>query len=302
MNNIRLFLFVIGLVLPLYSNACTSVGFAGDSVLGAGTIIAKNRDAHLNGYERLEIFHPKGGHRYIALVYGDTEKEYPYVSAGTNDAGLTVISNDVDSNLPPDENAIQTDTTKYILTHYATVNQVRMHAGKLFGANNPSLYLVSDATTIANFQAGYEHKYGVYVTTNDTVWNTNFYHLKSVSKYNVSIPHSTKKRTEVLKAWLKTKPEKIQMGDITRLFASHYNGPFYSIDRVLSIAQYIVRIPRGQAPYLYVKETNPTQKFNVYNINLNADFFKQTPVGPLDDRKYGLLGSINMQRLKDKGS
>ena len=301
MNNIRLYLLIVGLTLPLFSKACTSVGFAGDSVLGGGTILAKNRDASFMGYERLEVFHPKGGYRYIALVYGKDGKTYPYVAAGTNEAGLTVMNNDASSQLPPNENNIETQTTKYILTHYSTVAQVKKNAKTLFGKNKPALYLMSDATTVANFQAGYGHKYGEQVTTNGTVWDTNFFYLRAVAKDNVSIPHSTKMRTSVLKAWLKTKPEKIQLGDITRLFASHYHGPFNSIDREFSVAQFFVRREKGQRPYLYVKETIPTQKYNVYHINLTSAFFKKTPVGPLNDHKYGLLGSINMQRLKDKG-
>lgn len=168
----------------------------------------------------------------------------------------------------------------------------------LFGADNPALYLVRDGTTVANFEGGYQHKYGKNVTNNGTVWNTNYYHLAAVSKDDVSISLSTKKRTEVLKNWLKTRPDKMRMGDVIRLLASHYNGPFNSINRELTVAKYMVRDTTGQASYLYVKETIPAQKYNAYHIKLSPGFFKNTPVGPLDNSQYGLLGSINQQKMK----
>ncbi|PJE79625.1 hypothetical protein CI610_01404 [invertebrate metagenome] len=296
MSTIKTVLSLTALVCSVGVNACTSVGFSGTSAEGGGTLIAKNRDAPFTGYQRLSVFHPKGKYAYVALMYGNDEhtKVYPYISAGTNEAGLTVVVNDASSNLPDDPNAVETRIMRKILMQYDSVAAVQKDAAKLFGQNDPALYLLSDGKQVANFQAGYDNRYAGRVTAHGTVWNTNYYHLKSVLVDNKMIPDSTKARTAVLKEWLKIKPESVSVGDITRLLASHYNGPLKSISRQYTVAKYMVRHEPDRAPVLMVKETIPTQPYNAYSITLDEKFFQSTHEGPLDnDGRFGLLGSLN---------
>ena len=297
--NMLVCLFALGYILTDQVHACTTVGFAGDALRDGGTLIAKNRDAPIKAYQRLTIFHPKGKNRYIGLAYSDDKKAqlYPYLAAGTNEHGLTVLVNDPASHYPKgrNENQIETVTLRTILENYTSVQQVREHAKELFGQNNPALYILSDKGEVANFEAGYKHAYGERVTDNGHVWALNLYHLTMTKDDNVAITEDIKTRYKTLSRWLPEHTRDVVPGDVSRLLASAYHGPFNSIEREVTVAQYMVHIPGKQSPQLRVKLTNPTQPYNIFQISLTPEFFSITPAGPLDERTYGLLGTINMK-------
>ena len=297
-----LFLYFALGSLPTDMLACTTIGFAGSYLADGGTLIAKNRDAPIKGYQRLALFKPEGKHRYIALTYGSDQSadEYPYVASGTNEKGLTVLVNDPASHYPKgrSENAIETAIVRKILESYASVADVRKDARQLFGHNNPALYIVADATRVANFEAGYEGKYSERVESNGYVWALNEYHLPLTEADNRVITQDVKSRYETLKQWLAEHTGDVRTGDAFRLLASTYHGAFNSISREITVAQYAVVTSNGQPPQLRVKLTIPTQPYNQYSIPLTSEFFKETAAGPLDNSVYGLLGSINMQKFE----
>lgn len=301
MKKILLILTSLLLFINTHSWACTSVGFAGDSVKGGGTILAKNRDAPINAYERLAIFKPKNKYAYVALTYGsdDQESTYPYIAGGTNEKGLTVLVNDPASHYPKHGNVdeIETRTVRNLLENYATIKDIKAHAQDIFGEDDPALYVISDHNQVANFEAGYDHKYGEVIKNNGYVWNTNYYHIGNVNNQNLVITKDVKLRSETLNDWFKTMPKQVQLGDITRLLSSHYHGEFDSIDREVTVAQYFTVTPKEGAPKLYIKLTIPTQNYNIYNFTANQAFFNDNPAGPLDNKKYGLLGSINEKKV-----
>ncbi|MED7818641.1 MULTISPECIES: hypothetical protein [unclassified Francisella] len=292
-----LFASVISLAY-ISSFACTSMGFAGNIVKGGGTLIFKNRDAEIIGKERLEIFKFKQGNSFLALTYNtdNTAKGYPYIAGGTNSKGLTVLVNDPASHMPAAKNVdqIETTTVENLLKNYSTVAQVEKNKAKIFSQNNPALYTISDHQQVANFEEGYKGEYGSKVTNNGYVWNTNYYHLNNVNNQNQDSSTDIVDRTNILKKWIANMPKKVQLGDLTRLSASHYNGEFNSINRQFTVAKYFaVSPPNSKDTYLYIRLTIPTQKFNSYHLTINDKFFDDNPAGPLDNNKYGLLGSIN---------
>ncbi|WP_150466436.1 carcinine hydrolase/isopenicillin-N N-acyltransferase family protein [Francisella sp. SYW-9] len=280
------------------SFACTTMGFAGNIVKGGGTLIFKNRDAEIIGKERLEIFKFKQGNDFLALTYNtdSTVKGYPYIAGGTNSKGLTVLVNDPASHAPAAKNVdqIETTTVQNLLRNYSTVAEIEKNKAKIFSKNDPALYTVSDHKQVASFEEGYRGKYGYKVTDNGYVWNTNYYHLKGVNKQNEESITDITDRTNTLKEWLANMPKKVQLGDLTRLSASHYNGEYNSINRQFTVAKYFaVSPPNSKDTHLYIRFTIPTQKFNSYHLTINDEFFKNNPAGPLDNNKYGLLGSMN---------
>ncbi len=284
------------------SSACTSIGFAGDYLRDGGTIVAKNRDAPIQGYQRLAMFRPDGKHPYIALTYGSKADvaTYPYIAGGTNARGLTVLVNDPASHYPKgrSENAIETAAVKTILENYASVAEVQKDAKKLFGQNNPALYIVGDATQVANFEAGYDDKYSARLKSNGYVWALNEYHLPLTEADNRNITQDVKSRYETLTAWLAAHTADVRLGDALRLLASSYHDEFNSINREVTVAQYAVETPKGQPPLLHAKLTIPTQPYNQYRIQLTPEFFAKTPAGAIDDSVYGLLGSINLKKFE----
>jgi hypothetical protein len=299
------FFTTLSLVISLTGNvqACTAVAFAGNKVINGGTVLAKNRDAGITGYERLSVFHPKNKIPYIALTYGNkkTTAPYPYVDAGTNADGLSVTVNDPGSHYPAhrNENKIETTTIRQILANYKSIAAVAKGAKQLFAQNDPALYTLSDHNQVASFEAGYHHQYGKKIVNNGHVWNTNYYHLTPVNNDNVYIQATDLRRAHTLKTWLAKNHQAIQLGDLTRILASHNHGRFGSIGRELTVAKYFVRTAAKQnsPSHVMVVLSIPTQKFNIYHLTIDKQFFKENPSGPINDKKYGLLGANNQSKL-----
>jgi len=300
----RIIWFLVGsvfLAVPTITLACTTIGFAGSYLLDGGTFVAKNRDAPIQGYQRLALRKPVGKHAYIVLAYGNDQSAatFPYVAGGTNEQGLTVLVNDPASHYPSgrNENAIETATVTRVLENYATVDAVRQDARELFGDNNPALFIVADAKKVANFEAGYDGKFSVKIESNGSVWALNQYHLPLTEADNKVITQDVKSRYQTLSTWLDAHQHRVVPGDAYRLLASHYHDEFNSISRSVTVAQYAVLTRAGETAQLRAKFTVPTQAYNEYNIPLTAEFFRNTPVGPLSDKTFGLLGSINMKKF-----
>ena len=300
----KLLIIIISFLLLNIANACTSIGFSGNYVADGGTIVAKNRDATINGFENLEIFKPKGKIPYLALTYG-LKYNKSYISAGTNEKGLTVLVNAPGShlpsrsiNLPKDE----TNVVQKILSNYSTVAQVKDHAKQLFGNSIPALYIISDHHEVANFESGYNNKYGENIVYSGYVWNTNYFHLPPVYTQNLIITKGVAKRNLVIHDWFNYDlPAKVGLGDLTRFMASRFNGAYYSINRAVTVAKYFVVTPdlSYEPSHVLIKFTNPKQNYNNYDLKLDEDFFKLNPAGPINNKKYGLLGSIN-EKLNTK--
>ncbi|MEM9242978.1 MAG: carcinine hydrolase/isopenicillin-N N-acyltransferase family protein [Pseudomonadota bacterium] len=283
--------------ISINSLACTSIGFAGKAVQGGGTIVAKNRDSSLTGYERLQLFKPKGKHSYIALTYTrGLNDNYDYITSGTNDAGLSIMANDAATNLLKNEDHIETTTIKKILTRYKTVDQVMAKAKTLFANSKPAIYLISDAHQVANVQVGDKAQFAIKVTDNSYTWNTNAYYSGNLVAQNRLQWPDIKPRSDKIKQLLKQQSYPITANQTLTILGNQDDGQFDGIQRMFTTAKYLIVEQTNQAPHLIVQFTIPTQKFDRYDIVLNKQFFNR-PAGVVPTSVYGLLGSQNKARI-----
>ncbi|WP_150468580.1 carcinine hydrolase/isopenicillin-N N-acyltransferase family protein [Francisella sp. SYW-9] len=274
--------------------ACTAIAASGKMVEGGGTLLAKNRDASPFEYEQLKVVKPKQGYSYIALVYGKTKNNMPYISSGINQYGLAITMNDESSRPNKDKNIGNdvANTIKTILMKYKTIKDVQEHAQSLFGNSELANYTLSDSTQVASFQVGAHDMYAEKVTSNGVVWNTNYYNLKLLKKQNIKIPFTTAGRNKTLQLWLKRTHTPYKMGDLYQLLGSYYNGPYSSISRDVTIAKFMVINHKGIIN-VYVNFTNSTQRYIAYRFDITPKFFESQKEGEIN-KKYSIFEQMKI--------
>lgn len=152
------FLFIFAVFCAILSlaapsaDACTGFGAAGtDYVTGGGTLLAKNRDWKPEE-NSVQVFVPgHGKHSYVALIADS------YVKAGTNDAGLTLVTLSAHPSTPPGMTvttnvAGQVDLNAEILQNYKNIYQVVKDRAKLFTNADSAFLLLSDGTYVATVE------------------------------------------------------------------------------------------------------------------------------------------------------
>lgn len=278
---------------------CTSIAFSGKAVQKGGTIIAKNRDAGLNGQQRLELIKPAGKHAYVALVYNVTthSKSYPYITSGTNDTGLTIVTNDAATNLPPNEDQIETDVITNVLTNYSSVAMVKKDTKKIFGTSKPALYIITDHHQTMNIEVGDNGHYSQHIVSNGYTWNTNLYHLGTLANENKKLKAALKTRTKMVKRMLKNIQQPTDVYHLLSILNNQDHGEFSSIQRMLTVAKYVVITPNNHTPTLMVTMMMPGQSYDRYTVTLDQSFFNNQPAGLLNAKQYGLLSAQNKKRI-----
>ena len=281
--------------------ACTSIGLSGSDVKNEGTILAKNRDGNLNSYEKVAIFKPFKSHAYLALIYSknkNLEKDF-FVSAGTNDAGLSVVYNDFNSQVIYKDDLAASNSLIYLLKNYSSVRKIKKRLKGLVKRKiiSPDLYLLSDKECVLNIQVAKDGSYDSKMKCNGSVWNTNFYSLPEVRGKNSVVSLSTKTRTATISRWLKNRPKKIVLGDIYSLLERKYNSFNTSIKRDITIAQYLVEYKKNSSfPSVHIIQSIPTQPYQKYHLKLDKLFFEENSSGDIDDTKYGLLKNHKIKK------
>ncbi|MFZ9036284.1 MAG: carcinine hydrolase/isopenicillin-N N-acyltransferase family protein, partial [Francisellaceae bacterium] len=220
--------------------ACSSVAFSGSYVDGGGTIFGHNRDSTFNAFENLVMIKPEKGYPYLALKYGKGPDNLEYISCGTNQYGLSICANDPATNYPKhrNEDLIETKIIHTVLTQYKSIDELNKNAQKIFGVDNPGLFVLSDSKKVAEYQAGYDDKYGYRIETNGYLWDTNSFTYPAVDMQNKIVLTDVEDRDRNIKYFLNNLPLKVTFSTIYNFLGERNYGLFHSINREITLARY----------------------------------------------------------------
>lgn len=270
---IRFFCLVTTIVLLCFQfrvEACTLWASAGDSVVGGGTIISKNRDWLPDHQQQLRLF-TQNGYRYLTL-YADGNK-FPGNKAGINEKGFAVVSASPPSYLDKPENFAGKTGMRTLLSRYDSVASAidALEAGKW--VCGPEFLVLSDRKEIVCIEFGINGSYDVISrTSSGSVYHTNHYLSQSFIALNQGALANSQSRYNKIKGLLEKK-EKYDVKDFQQ----------YSADSVLwrlgatptstrTMSSWIIRqSPEGEA-VLYLKMSNPGKTVKDYEFPLDDLF------------------------------
>lgn len=252
------------------AEACTLWGSAGDSVVGGGTIISKNRDWRPDHQQQIRLFTPSG-YRYVTLYASGNDAQGN--KAGINEKGLTVVSASAPSYLDKQENFAGKTGMRILLARYDSVASAieALEAGKW--ACGPEFLLLSDSKEIVCIEFGTNGSYDIISrTSSGSVYHTNHYLSQSFITLNPEKFANSQSRYNKIKGFLEKK-EKYDVADFQQ----------YSGDPVLwragatptatrTVSSWIIRqSPEGVA-VLYLKMSNPGKPVKEYELPLEDVF------------------------------
>lgn len=279
-KTIKIILFVILSGFIQVSIACTTWASVGAVNQIDGLLIAKNRDAPHHDVEKLMFFSKPKQIKYFALVYRDVHQakkyEYPYISAGVNEKGLVVINNAA-STVPKVKNREKHEsiTMKKILAHYASVAAVLKDKNKLFTTSLVNDLIVGDAHQIAVIEIGLHGKFNIKTTRNGYLYHTNQYEGKNLLSQNKKPYHDSIVRYQTIAHLLKNHHKKFTFQYFYSIANRQKHGLNDSIFRKWTVATWIAQLPVNGGGKLYVRFTNPNQKYHIYRIDLNKQFWQK---------------------------
>lgn len=283
---------------PVTIFACTTWSSVGESSYQNATLVAKNRDAPFGGKERLEVIHPKNGISYLGLMYNSNANSnvYPDIAAGINKDGLVIVNNSAVTLPIHRRDAEESKLMTLILTKYSSVKDVLNDQKKLFLNSQINDLLIADKHQTALIEVGNKH-YGVKTVKNGTQAHANSYVFNNMKSENkIKIPDSQARYNEI-QSLLKNHKKPLNMEDFINMSYSHKSGPLKSIFRLFTVATWISKLPQQGDPNIYVRFTNPTQKYNVFHITLDEALWNKT--GVLDGNTYGILSHANYEIEKN---
>lgn len=260
---------------PAYS--CTLWGATGSSTAGDVTLIAKNRDWKPGQTHDLRQIRPPIGYMYLGLfAYGG---DSPGLKAGINEKGLVVVT--ATASVIPGEERSSADgdpiSSHEILTSFATVDELLEHKDRFIRS---SYYMVADSTKVAVFEGAPDGKVGVRVTGNGFLAQTNHYISPELQFLNGRASESSRKRYARITKLLDSQSGQLTLENFVSFSEDTNAGPDNSIFRVGSspkrsstVATWIVAIPVGGVPELYVTMERAGQPAVAYSGKLDAAFW-----------------------------
>lgn len=267
-------LVVVGSLVPEVP-ACTLWSAAGESVIGGGTLLAKNRDWVPNHQQQLELSPIRAtGYRYLGLVA--TGNDMPGLKAGVNSKGLVVVNASPPSYLERDKSIRRAPGIgRKILSECKTVKEALSHHEWFIG---PQFIMLADANEIAIIELGLDGL-RVQSTKSGVFSHTNHYLEPELVALNRDKPGvSSVKRLEKIQQFLAA-GEKFDLSNFAQISTSTDGGPDNSLWRTGSkptstrtLATWIVyNLPSGEA-LLYLKMANPGKEIKEYRFNLKDVF------------------------------
>jgi hypothetical protein len=257
--------------------ACTLWSAAGESVVGGGTLIAKNRDWMPNHHQRLELSSIRDpGYRYLGLVaYGN---DSPGLKAGVNSKGFVVVSASPPSYLEKDKNLKRVPgICEKLLAGCKTVKEALSHHS-WFG--KPQFLMLADSEETAIMEIGLDGMFRIQSTKSGVLSCTNHYIHPDLVNLNRDKPGlSSGKRLKKIQWFLASKGT-FDVDDFIQISTSTDAGPDNSLWRTGSkptstrtLATWIVyQVSTGEA-LLYSKMANPGKEIKEYRFKLE-DVFK----------------------------
>jgi hypothetical protein len=271
--------FIVMVSLVPKSPACTLWSAAGESVVGGGTLIAKNRDWVPNHQQRLELssIHDPG-YRYLGLVaYGN---DSPGLKAGVNSEGLVVVSASPPSYLEKDKSLKRVSGICRKLL--ADCNTVEEALSRHPWFDKPQFLMLGDRNEIAIMEIGLDKMFRIKSTKSGVLSSTNHYIHPDLVNLNRDKPGvSSVKRLGTIQRFLVSK-EIFELDDFIQISTSTDAGLDNSLWRMgnkpsstRTLATWIVHQGHSGEALLYLKMANPGKEMKEYRFKL-GDVFKGT--------------------------
>ena len=259
--------------------ACTTWAIVGKTVQSDGMIIAKNRDGSPNSIEKLVVFSPKKGIKYLALVYRPNSVKYqgyPFISAGINRAGVVVVNNAADTTKTQHRDLGETITMRNILAHYGSVAAVLKNQKKLFTTGLINNLLIADKHQIAVVEMGHDGQYDIKHKQQGYLFHTNTYEVAPLIKQNKVYLKDSVMRYHRIHQLLKNAKKPFSFQEVWNM--ANDRAEKITNDDILrpwTMATWIVDAPKTGASKLYVRFTDPSQSYNVYRLKLTPAFWQK---------------------------
>ncbi|WP_299734324.1 carcinine hydrolase/isopenicillin-N N-acyltransferase family protein [uncultured Endozoicomonas sp.] len=276
-------LLVLAATPPLISEACTTFASVGTANKDGGLIMAKNRDS-LAAYEQLTIKREAGKSAYLGLFYNHSNHSpYPYLAAGINEHGLSVVQNESASinNANQFNDKDQSAVLYELLENYQSVAEVLNDEEKLFGNGMANFLIIGDKTEAILVEVGPNKKQYQIMSArenNNRLYHTNHYVLDSMRSLNQVYYPDSADRFDTIKAMMQANTSELTaVGDYYRWVNSAQNGYYDSIIREVTVASWIAEVPDSGTPQLHVRFTSPSQNFERFQISLTDSFWRDAP-------------------------
>jgi hypothetical protein len=286
-------IFVLFLLagLPPEALGCTLWAAAGSRVEGGGVLAAKNRDVDPDHRQELRLVRPPGGFRYLGLVA--LNRKEPGVKVGINEKGL-VIADAAASCLPASRHGLRPEVphlNEELLAACADVNAV-LRRKLMFLA--PAFYLVADPSRAALLEVSPEGEVAVRCLTQGSLAHTNQYLEGEFQAGNEKVSRSSRVRLARIWTLLAQRPQGLTLQDFIDFSNDRHDGPDRSIWRsgasprkIRTLASWIVHLPPGEAPRLYLKLANPGEPPVIYRLQLNDSFWARALTPDLKPTRAG---------------
>jgi isopenicillin-N N-acyltransferase-like protein len=254
------------------ASACTLFAAAGESVLGGGTIIAKNRD-RCPLASGLKVFAPREGYRFLGLVSLDSPEE-PAV-AGINEKGLVVVDASP-SSLAPDQEEVSSaiPLTQALLTRCASVQEV-LAQKRLLTASYPVFEMVADRHQVAVIEIAPGGQAAIQVSNRGVLCHTNHFVSAQLLGANQMPCRSSRVRLGRIQQVLAGLGRPFSFADFLTFSQDRQAGPDNSINRLGStphetrtLATFVVHLS-AEAPHIFTRTSNPGGADTIVNFRLD---------------------------------
>jgi|GEM_PF-1798616 len=272
-------LFSVLLLLPPPVVACTTFASVGTANYNGGLIIAKNRDS-LATYENLAVKSEAGKNSYLGLFYNTTSSTpYPYLAAGINQQGLSVVQNEAASiyNASTFNDADQSAVIYTILENYSSVADVLADQKTLFGNGLANFLIIGDKTQAILVEVGSTEGSFQILNASDNhnrVFHTNHYVLSDMLSLNKIYYADSEDRFVAIKNLMSNALAQYSAdGSYFSWVSNAENGPLKSILREVTVASWIASVPEDGTPELILRFTSPSLEFQRYYLQLTPEFW-----------------------------
>ena len=276
-------LFVAGvsaaLAVAQCASACTTFASTGAANFNGGLLIAKNRDS-MATYENLAVKITPGKNSYLGLFYNTSSTTpYPYIAAGINEHGLSVVQNEAASVYHADtfNDADQSAAIYTILANYSSVADVLTDQQTLFGNGLANFLIIGDKSEAILVEVGPEKNSFQILQASDNnnrLFHTNHYVLSNMRKLNKVYYSDSEDRFQAIKHLITKAPAQLTAdGSYYQWVSNAEDGPANSILREVTVASWIVSVPESGTPELMLRFTSPSLNFQRYRVALTPEFW-----------------------------
>lgn len=267
------------LLTPLTAQSCTTFASVGSDNFNGGLIIAKNRDS-LAAYENLQLKRTPGKNTYLGLFYNTSDATpYPFIAAGINEHGLSVVQNESASLTDANEfnDADQSAAIFTILENYSSVAAVLEDKEQLFGNGLANFLIIGDKSQAVLVEVGpNKNQFEVLNASanNNRLYHTNHYVLNPLRSLNKIYYPDSEDRFATIKALMSSATAQYTAdGNYYGWVSNATDGPLHSILRQVTVASWIAAVPESGTPTLNLRFTSPAMNFQRYQLTLTPEFW-----------------------------